>query len=444
MQEAHIELDDVKVKLLNRVQRGISAPEVIHPYLKACCMEPFHLLLKIVRILRCRRFGKLYAQQVMGYVEGIGALRNLARNVELAQVAQGDVNRNGNDWDAVALFGCHIGQRTVHHVHVQPLQQPRLFQVGNELGWAQLAIGGIDPACKRLLATHVSRCRAHDCLIERPNPTLCHGLVQAAQHMDVQTRIGPHLIGEPSDVRLPREPVQIACDLRAVEANLYDIVVGIACIDSNAHGQRSDALRLGEFLEYGTHPRLGLVRIAKRVEVVLRKAGAGTATKAMSQHVGKLAQERVALLPSVTRVVTLHAHDVERYCSKPIPPILACGNALARKLVKATHAGKTREPVRQSALSHLRHERICNEPPRARIHFQTVEIVYDHRLPRLGLHAIVKAARDDTRIPLVTQRLLHVFAIVFAHKAGKRPLRKAQKLFLGLALKEEHNKAVGI
>ena len=183
------------------------------------------------------------------------------------------------------------------------MQQGGLFEHGDEAERGQYAVLWVNPACQCLLLADQARARTHDGLVVGPNPSLVYGLVQAFEDVDANLCLGPHLVGEPHEVRPPGGPVEVAGGACAVEAHLDDVVPLVAQVQPGT--QRRHVLEVGrrEALENAPGLLLDALLRCERVEVVLAEAGA----RVLAEGVGEQSRERAQRL--VATVVAI-AFDI--------------------------------------------------------------------------------------------------------------------------------------
>ena len=70
-QKLHIQLDQVKIKILQHVQGGKAGAEIVHPDLEACFVEAADLLLQVIVVDALYRFGDFQSEKPGRHAGGL-------------------------------------------------------------------------------------------------------------------------------------------------------------------------------------------------------------------------------------------------------------------------------------------------------------------------------------------------------------------------------------
>ena len=188
-EEAHVELDDVELVILQDVQRRIPAAEVVQPQGVAEVLDAVHRVVQQREVVRQRALGHLDVDQVLGNVvfrrQGI----QLRDRVHELEVQAGEVQRDRHD----RLAGVHglpqVPARGLEDGLVELVDQAVFLQHRDELDGGEPAVDRVDPAGQHLAAAELLGIRPHDRLIEGHDPAVFHGVV------DVVDDVQPLVVG---------------------------------------------------------------------------------------------------------------------------------------------------------------------------------------------------------------------------------------------------------
>ena len=411
--------------------------------MKAGCVQGVDLAAREFHVGRGRRFGYLDVHEMMGKARRIHAPRHFARDVELSQVVLGYVDRKRHDRHAFGLLGQDIGDHAIDDVQVDLVQQPRLFEHGDELRRRQHAEHRVVPAGERLFPTRTARRCAHDRLVIRLHPAFRDGAVDLLEHVDAQPLALAHLVAEPQSVRLPRLAVEVACVLGVVGADLHDVFAFAAHVHAGTDGQHGAFGRalevLEQQLEFIGESRFGRIR----VEMVFGEPRARLATEVTAQHVGEHAQQVVAFLAPVLRVVRFQADKVERDDGGPLAVQLDGACAEARERSEPRHVGQARQPVDRVALGHLVEEHVEHGASAFAFH-EHAEVLDVHELAGLGFDAVIDMVEVVVALDLVPDALFDELHVLVVHEVLEGAVHELHEIADRVAFEQVDDIAVHV
>ena len=318
-QEGHVKLNQVEVKGLQQVQGGIAAAEVVHPHLVAHGAQSVDLGAHILGILRHGALGDLHVQQVTAHAGGRHPPLDLLHHVAGGEVGPGDVHRHRHDVYAARRLLLHGGQRLVHHVQIQFVDEARLLQRGDELRRGQQPLVRVNPPCQRLLVADAAVGRADNGLEIGLNPALAEGLVQMLQDVIAVVR------------RLQKGGVEaaaaggigggehIAGHLGPVHRRQGGDVLRHVPVNAHVNRQGAPAVEGGGLLVEVGQQGVKVHVAAEGGKVVLSHAAYPLRSEAATQHLGHRLQQPVTLLIAKQAVEQLHAVHVEEQNGEGLP-----------------------------------------------------------------------------------------------------------------------------
>ena len=187
LHELHIDFDQIEVQLLQQVQGGILAAEIVHPHVESAAAEPRHLPLEQFLVLHKSRFCDLDFQQAAGEAGCVHPVGDLLHHIALFKVPPGQVHRNGHDGNAQFLPALKVPQHLAHYVQVHLVHQPVFLQGMDEAGGHQEAVLGIEPTGKSLFVAYMAGHGAGNGLIIQLQPALFDGFVHMADDVLPET-----------------------------------------------------------------------------------------------------------------------------------------------------------------------------------------------------------------------------------------------------------------
>ena len=183
-EEAHVELDDVDVEILQRMERRIFAAEIVEPDLVALRAEVFDGHFELVRVLDERALAELDADELARDVIFGERLLKKAERVATREIAPRQIDGHGHDrparFDALVEHAADL----VEHGTVEFVDLARLLERGQEAPRRNHRAVGIHPADERLDAGNLFRQRADDGLVIHLDIPVQDGFVQRCREID--------------------------------------------------------------------------------------------------------------------------------------------------------------------------------------------------------------------------------------------------------------------
>ena len=183
-QEALVDLELVELIVLQDVERGIGAAEVVEPDLIARLVELAQLVDEQVAVLDEHRLRDLDAQVVARDVVLLDDALDEGERVHQDEVVTREVHRDGDHREIVLeLIAQELGH-LLDDVAVEPRDQARFLEHGDEAGGRDRPLDRVDPAGQRLTAAEFARHRADDRLVVDLDVALLDGPVEIVEDED--------------------------------------------------------------------------------------------------------------------------------------------------------------------------------------------------------------------------------------------------------------------
>ena len=183
-QESHIDLDHVKLIVLQHVQRRIPASEIIQPEGVAQLLNAVDRCVQVNEIVRQGTLCHFDVDQFLGDAVIGHQVFQLLNCVHQLKVQSGEVQRYRED----RLSGIHRRPQILADACedrlIQLMDQAIFFQHGDKLVGSQQSVCRIDPSGQGLAATQLLAVRPYDRLVKRYDPTVLNGIVDVVD--DVQ------------------------------------------------------------------------------------------------------------------------------------------------------------------------------------------------------------------------------------------------------------------
>ena len=336
--EAHVQLDEVKMNILQNIQRGIAAAEVVHPDLEAQLLQALDLCFHKLEVLPDRAFGQLDGQLVAGDAGRVDAAADLIDDIAGLEVDAGDVQRLGHEIQALGLLFLQLQQNLVQHVEVQPVDQARVFQDRDKIARRDQASVRVDPAGKGLLVADPAAGSTDDRLEENLDPALFQGTVEVVYHIAVALDAGQHAVVKAAVVGHVGTAQHVAGIFGAVAGRAGIHQLQAVLIDAHTDGQGPAGVCAREILENRLQTRVHILTAGDGDEMILPHAAAVFLSEMAGDDVGRRAEQPVALFQAVLAVEVLHAVQIEEQQSRSGALLENAGSGAVGLLIKTAHA----------------------------------------------------------------------------------------------------------
>ena len=349
-QELHVDLQEVEIEILQGVEGGVSAAEVVEPDLVAVPMKVVDMGRDHLLVLRQGRLRDLYGNLPVGDVifrqDGIDAFVDI-RDV---QIVAGKVDRGIGIGNALVLAGPHVPADTFEDVEVHLPDPMTGLENGDEVGRAHEAVYGIDPAGQGLGVPDLPVHPVDQGLIIGPDPALFHGLAVVAQDIILQ----PILLQDIAAV-FAEVGVRLVRDEGTGPAGLVQgrdrIFPGILTGIDTGLEVNGPVIDVGPQLFPGLIELLNKVRLPRNDhEVVFRVADTETVSVGGPQDLPRLLQKGIPFFIAVAVVEVVHALDVEKEKGRILAPGEALGQGPLGKGLVVVDIGQVRHGIHVEAL----------------------------------------------------------------------------------------------
>ena len=134
LHKAHVELNEIKVNLLQHVQGRIAAAEVVHPDLEAQLLKTPDLFFDKLEILAEGALGDLDRQHRARDPRLVDPTANLLHDIAAVKVRAREVDGLRHEEDPRRFLLLQFLQHALDHVEVQLVDQPGFLQRGDKIG----------------------------------------------------------------------------------------------------------------------------------------------------------------------------------------------------------------------------------------------------------------------------------------------------------------------
>ena len=163
---------------MQRVQGGVAAPEIIHPYREAESPETVDLLQHELKIEAEGALRDLHGYHVPAKPRSVHALPDLLDNIAGIEVGAGEIDGMGDNGKPHFLLVLHLFQHLLQHAEVELIDESHVLQVRDKLRRREKAPLGVNPPGKRLLVAHMPAHRPDNRLVIHGDPALPDGPLQ--------------------------------------------------------------------------------------------------------------------------------------------------------------------------------------------------------------------------------------------------------------------------
>ena len=177
-QKAHVELDEVDRVILEDVQRGVAAAEVVEPDLIALLAQAVDGLLDGPRVPREDALRDLDVQEIARH--GVLPARSLdeVEDVQHVEVVAREVERDRRDGQVLVEPLAQHAADLLEHESVEAVDEAHLLEDRDEGPRREEADLWVYPASQGLHAAELARYRADDRLVIDLDPMLLDGLIE--------------------------------------------------------------------------------------------------------------------------------------------------------------------------------------------------------------------------------------------------------------------------
>ena len=191
----HVNLEFVEGKIVQSVQGGVIAPEIIEPYLISCVVKFLNDGFQGLALPHHDRFGDLDMEKVSGkMVCRNGALENLQR-IHQIEVKLGEVDGHRNDGKPACQALVHEPSAFPDDMGVQTVNQARFFQNRDKDIGAQKSPLRIFPARQSFKTAELPGECADNRLIVDTNITVLQGIVDVLDDKEPVLHPFSHIVG---------------------------------------------------------------------------------------------------------------------------------------------------------------------------------------------------------------------------------------------------------
>ena len=177
-QKAHVELDEVDRVILEDVQRGVDAAEVVEPDLIALLAQVREGLLDDTRILRQDALRDLDMQEIARHSVLSARVLDEGKDIHHVEVVARKVERDRRDGQVLVESLAQHAADLLEHEGVEAVDEAHLLEDRDEGPRREEADLRVYPASQGLHAAELARHRADDRLIIDLNPMLLDGLIE--------------------------------------------------------------------------------------------------------------------------------------------------------------------------------------------------------------------------------------------------------------------------
>ena len=345
LHKAHVELDQVKADLLQNVQRGIAAAEVVHPDPEAQFLKALNLLPDEFKVAADRAFGNLDGQHRAVNSGCIDALPDLLHDVAAVKIRTGKIHglRHRIQTGLCLLF--QLLQHALDHIEIQLIDQPGFLQRGDKVGRRQEASHRVDPARQCFLVTDLPVGGAYDCLIIDRDPALCQCPVQVFDDVLLLHGILQHLLVEIPKAGFLCAAVQITGDFCPV-ADCPDLdAVFRYAINARTDRQCFSFIQQRTCFKQFFQPLSDALFLRQDGKMVLPETGTVLIAEVAGQQIPESPDQLIPFRKAPLVVEGLHPAEVQEENDRLFPAHPYASDAVLRKFEEIGHVGQSGQRV---------------------------------------------------------------------------------------------------
>lgn len=140
MQECHIEFQRMEMVILEDIQRGIAAAEIVEPDVKPGFLEPVQASMDGVILEDQGVFGGFRIEKVPGQLVLRQGFFQQLHGVHELEIQPGEIEGDRQDWPALLHLVVEEESHGFCHIAVQPVDQPEFLERRNEEGRGEQAV----------------------------------------------------------------------------------------------------------------------------------------------------------------------------------------------------------------------------------------------------------------------------------------------------------------
>ena len=243
-QERHIDLQHVELEILQIVERGIAAAEIVHPELEPLRAQAGDLLLEECIVLIERALRDLDVQELARHAMGAADDLHLLQHIVELKIDAREIHRDMRDIQPLPADALQILADALQHIEIEPVDEMRVLEHRHEHARRDEPPLGIAPARERLEAADAPRQRAHLRLVIHLDPALLDCLVEMCHEIRPEVQRLLHRGIEPGDIAIVHALDAVAGELRAVEDERDILDTCLRLIDAHLDDEREARLRL--------------------------------------------------------------------------------------------------------------------------------------------------------------------------------------------------------
>lgn len=420
-QEFHIDLQFIEAVVLEDIQRGIAAAEVVHPDLEACFMEIVDFFADLAEVMDEDAFSDFHIQHVVRDAVLVGDAVQFLEHFAGEEVDAGKVEGNGhNRFSAVDAFPVVLADM-LDHVHIELADLTAVFESRDEDAGRNEALLRIFPAGQCLQAAERAGKGTHDRLVVDLDISVLQCFVDMVDSVISELGQVPDFIGifEDMDIEAVADAVagklgQIAGKFR-IDIEIGDMVHAEFRIEAYA---ASEAHKLLIDL---AGPQLQIHIIGQDDEMVVSKTRDVIMREYFLQYIRHITQQLVAFLAAVLHVEHFEILDIEiedcrlgRFCIEA-----AVLEFIARMSQESLLPGESRQRINvpRQILDTRVHDKGAENISFAGQFHPASEVFHVHNFPRDGSHSVIHVIMEVLAgTHLFVDLAFHAAYIIDIHK----------------------------
>ncbi len=227
-EEAHIQLQDVHRDVLQHVQRGIPAAEIVHHDLESRASQLVGRLDELIGVVHVSGLRNLQPQQGRRQLVFFQQRQQFVGQIRLEQIDAGDVHRDGNVRQPPLLPVRKVTAGHLPHVMVEIRDEPVVLEQGNEIPRLDQPLRRVDPPHEGFGADRLLKIQAVDRLQVEHERLTVERRLHVVEDLLLGNDRGPHVFIE----------VHIAFVVVALDGSARH--VGAVAHDGNVHRRIGD------------------------------------------------------------------------------------------------------------------------------------------------------------------------------------------------------------
>ena len=318
-QKAHIDLQLIKIQVLQRAQRRISGAEIVHPDLKSQLMETADILTQPLRMADECALCDLKINELTRNLIFFRQAFYSVDQIRLTEILAGKIHRYRHDIHACLDPFPAVTADLFEHKEIEISNSALILQSRYKLSGRDHPVYRILPPAQCLCSAELSRDSTHHRLVIDLNPALSHCPLIVLQQILLPLCPDQHLLIEIRIGRVCRILQRIARKLRTVNRGCQTDIITIHYINANGNRTGISPVQLCHILEHAADILFQLIRRRACYKVITVKSCRIPDAEPAANQPSQSTDQGIARLKSVQRLIFTKSGVIHpQNCRNPV------------------------------------------------------------------------------------------------------------------------------